>query len=45
MIRKESVMEQWSTFGKQALDVHYQSRNKQQLITFIENMVLRKKMK
>jgi hypothetical protein len=38
-------MEQWSTFGKQVLDVHYQSRNKQQLITFIENMVLREKMK
>jgi hypothetical protein len=43
MIRKESVMEQWSTFGKQAIDVHYQSRNKQQLIDFIENVVLREK--
>jgi hypothetical protein len=25
-------------FGKTSLDVHYQSRNKQQLITFIENV-------
>jgi hypothetical protein len=34
MIRKESVMEQWSTFGSEAINVHYQSRNKQQLIDF-----------
>lgn len=40
MIRKESVMEQWSTFGQQAIEVHYQSRNQQQLIDFIENVVL-----
>jgi hypothetical protein len=40
MIRKESVMEQWSTFGSEAINVHYQSRNKQQLIDFIENIVL-----
>jgi hypothetical protein len=26
MIRKESVMEQWSTFGQQAIEVHYQSK-------------------
>jgi hypothetical protein len=46
MIRKESVMEQWSTFGQQAIEVHYQSRNQQQLIDFIENVVLKdKKMK
>ena len=41
MIRKESVMEQWSTFGQQAIEVHYQSRNQQQLIDFIENVVLK----
>ena len=40
MIRKESVMEQWSTFGEQAIQVHYQSRNQQQLVDFIENVVL-----
>lgn len=43
MIRKESIMEQWSTFGKLAIDVHYQSRSKKQLIDFIENVVLREK--
>jgi hypothetical protein len=45
MIRKESVMEQWSTFGQQAIEVHYQSRNQQQLIDFIENVVLKDKTK
>ena len=33
-------MEQWSTFGEQAIQVHYQSRNQQQLVDFIENVVL-----
>jgi hypothetical protein len=37
MIRKESVMEQWSTFGSEAININ---RNKQQLIDFIENIVL-----
>lgn len=41
MIRNESVMEQWSTFGNQAIEVHYHSRNKQQLVDFIENVVLK----
>jgi hypothetical protein len=27
-------------FGSEAINVHYQSRNKQQLIDFIENIVL-----
>lgn len=40
MIRKESIMEQWSTFGNQAIEVHYQSRNRQQLVDFIENVVV-----
>jgi hypothetical protein len=43
MIRKESVMEQ--CFGQQAIEVHYQSRNQQQLIDFIENVVLKDKTK
>jgi hypothetical protein len=29
-------------FGQQAIEVHYQSRNQQQLIDFIENVVLKK---
>lgn len=40
MIRNESVMKEWSEFGEKAIAVHYQSRNKQQLITFIENVIL-----
>jgi hypothetical protein len=28
-------------FGQQAIEVHYQSRNQQQLIDFIENVVLK----
>ena len=33
-------MEQWSTFGELVVNVHYQSRNKQDLIDFIDNVVL-----
>jgi CDP-glycerol glycerophosphotransferase (TagB/SpsB family) len=40
MIRDESVMNQWSEFGEKAVSAHYQSRNKIQLIEFIENVVL-----
>lgn len=40
MIRNESVMKEWSEFGEKAVSVHYQSRNKKQLIDFIENVVL-----
>lgn len=40
MIRNESIMEYWSIYGEKALAVHYQSRNKKQLIDFIENVVL-----
>lgn len=40
MIRNESVMKEWSEFGEKAVFVHYQSRNKEQLIDFIENVVL-----
>jgi hypothetical protein len=40
MVRDESIMEYWNTFGEKALAVHYQSRNKKQVIDFIENIVL-----
>lgn len=40
MVRDESIMEYWSTFGEKALAAHYQSRNKKELIDFIENVVL-----
>ncbi|WP_394776537.1 CDP-glycerol glycerophosphotransferase family protein [Flavobacterium sp.] len=40
MIRNESVMQYWNTFGNKAIESHYQSRNKKQLIDFIENVVL-----
>jgi hypothetical protein len=40
MVRDESVMEYWNNFGEKAIAVHYQSRNKKQLIDFIENVVL-----
>lgn len=43
MVRNESVMEEWSAFGKRAVSVHYQSRNQKQLIDFIENVVLNEK--
>jgi hypothetical protein len=40
MVRNESIMEYWSDFGEKAIAVHYQSRNKKQVIDFIENVVL-----
>lgn len=40
MVRDESVMEHWNVFGEKAIAAHYQSRNKEQLIDFIENVVL-----
>ncbi|WP_281234678.1 CDP-glycerol glycerophosphotransferase family protein [Flavobacterium gelatinilyticum] len=40
MVRDESVMEHWNAFGEQAVAVHYQSRTKEQVIDFIENVVL-----
>lgn len=40
MVRNESVMNDWSEFGEKAVTAHYQSRNRQQLIDFIENVVL-----
>lgn len=40
MIRNESIMKEWSRFGEKALAVHYQSRNKKQLVDFVENVVL-----
>lgn len=43
MVRNESVMKDWSVFGEKALAAHYQSRNKEQVIDFIENVVLNKK--
>lgn len=41
MVRDESVMDYWNTFGEKAIAVHYQSRNKKQVIDFIENVVLK----
>ncbi|AYN03041.1 CDP-glycerol glycerophosphotransferase family protein [Flavobacterium sp. 140616W15] len=40
MIRDESIMGYWNTFGDEAMAAHYQSRNKKQVIDFIENVVL-----
>jgi hypothetical protein len=40
MIRDESIMGYWNTFGDEAMTAHYQSRNKKQVIDFIENVVL-----
>jgi hypothetical protein len=40
MVRNESVMKEWTEFGEQVVAVHYQSRNKKELIDFIENVVL-----
>jgi CDP-glycerol glycerophosphotransferase (TagB/SpsB family) len=40
MVRDESIMDYWSTFGEKAIEAHYQSRNKKQVIDFIENVVL-----
>ncbi|WP_166919400.1 CDP-glycerol glycerophosphotransferase family protein [Flavobacterium poyangense] len=40
MVREESVMQYWSLFGEKSIAVHYQSRNKMQVIDFIENVVL-----
>lgn len=41
MVRDESVMDYWNAFGEKAIAVHYQSRNKKQVIDFIENVVLK----
>ena len=40
MVRNEWVMNEWSEFGEKAVAAHYQSRNKEQLIDFIENVLL-----
>lgn len=40
MIRNESIMKEWSLFGEKVLAVHYQSRNKKQVMDFIDNIVL-----
>lgn len=40
MVRDESIMEYWNEFGKNALAVHYKSKNQKQIIDFIENVVL-----
>jgi hypothetical protein len=40
MVRNESVMNHWSDFGEKAVAVHYQSRDKKELIDFIESVVL-----
>ena len=41
MVRDESVMDYWNAFGEKTLAVHYQSRNKKQVVDFIENVVLK----
>lgn len=41
MVRNESVMDDWNVFGEKAISAHYQSRNKEQVIHFIENVVLK----
>lgn len=43
MIRNESVMKEWSAFGEKAVSMHYQSRNKKQLMDFIDEVVLNEK--
>jgi hypothetical protein len=40
MVRDETIMQYWNTFGEKAIAAHYQSRNKEQVIDFIENVVL-----
>lgn len=40
MIRNEAVMKEWSEFGEKAIEAHYQSRTKEELTNFIENVVL-----
>ena len=40
MIRDESIMDYWNIFGDEAMAAHYQSRNKKQVIDFIEDVVL-----
>lgn len=40
MVRNEAVMKEWSEFGEKAVEAHYQSRTKEELIDFIENVVL-----
>jgi len=41
MVRDESIMDYWNAFGEKAIEAHYQSRNKKQVIDFIENVVLK----
>ncbi|KLT70165.1 CDP-glycerol--glycerophosphate glycerophosphotransferase [Flavobacterium sp. ABG] len=43
MVREESVMEYWNVFGEKAVAAHYQSRNKKQVVDFIEKVVLNEK--
>lgn len=40
MVKDESIMEYWNEFGASALAVHYQSRTKAEVISFIENVIL-----
>ncbi len=40
MVRNDDVMNSWSLYGKKAISMHYQSRNKEQLESFITNVVL-----
>ena len=39
MIRDESIMDYWSTFGNEAITAHYQSRNKKEVIDFIDFLI------
>lgn len=40
MVRDENVMKMWSAYGEKAISVHYQSRTKQDVLNFIETVVL-----
>jgi hypothetical protein len=43
MISNEHVMKGWNRYGDQALSVHYHSRTKDEVISFIDNVVIASK--
>ena len=42
-LKKDSVDEKLNVFGKKVLEQHYIAHNKQQIIEFIENVILKGK--
>ncbi|WP_418263563.1 CDP-glycerol glycerophosphotransferase family protein [Flavobacterium faecale] len=40
MVRNESIMKEWSEFGHQAIAMHYQSRTKDEVEDFINNVII-----